>query len=182
MSPRPAATITPPSPVTVHGPRHPSSSVFSWSAHRDHRMLMFAGTDCAQPGPPLGCQLAVCADFLARDSSQPMNRIIFYKVATASAICCNVHQHTAPAPTPTHTRSPHTLTPRHGASTPTDHAKPPSFRPKCPSVTAGTVPACCCLDGEDAARWAASARFQPRIGTRCTAPAVAGCLPMSNGG
>ena len=51
-----------PSPLTVSlgaalmlinrcmAPRHPSLSAFSWSADRDHRVLMIAGTDALSPG------------------------------------------------------------------------------------------------------------------------------------
>ena len=37
-------------------PRHPCLG-FSWSTHRDHRMLMIAGTDTFSPAPPLAARL-----------------------------------------------------------------------------------------------------------------------------
>ena len=36
-------------PTINRSPRHPSLSAFSWSADRDHRVLMIAGTDALSP-------------------------------------------------------------------------------------------------------------------------------------
>ena len=44
-------------------PRHPSLSVFSWSAHRNHRMLLIAGTDALSLVPLLAASLPCVPTF-----------------------------------------------------------------------------------------------------------------------